>query len=362
MSLETYTHLLDPFGEADSCRMRKVAAICGGVGAARLLAGLIQVMDPKDLTGIVNVGDDTTLHGLSISPDLDTITYTLAGLNDTDRGWGLQDETWHAMEALHKVAARRPEGSSAGSTWFNLGDRDLATHLYRTGRLAEGAPLSVITCELTAALGVASRLLPATDDPLSTKLTLGPLASGTATGEGPASVEAATPGREVAFQEWFVGMRHSEPVAKVRFDGAATARPAPGVVEAIYSAAAVVICPSNPIVSLDPVLAVGAVAGAVRDRRASAVAVSPIVAGAALKGPADRLMEDLGHEVSAVGVARLLAPWAATLIIDEADAALASAVENEGMACVVAPTVMSDPAAAAALARVVLGVSGVSGN
>jgi LPPG:FO 2-phospho-L-lactate transferase len=276
----------------------------------------------------VNVGDDVELHGLHISPDLDTITYTLAGAIDPERGWGLAGETWHAMESLARFPRAR--------TWFNLGDRDLATHLYRTDRLRAGATLSEVSQEIADAWSLGLRLLPVTDDRLQTRVTV--------EGEG-----------EIGFQEYFVQRQHGVPVTSVRFDGAEAAGPAPGVLEAIASAERVVIAPSNPLVSIDPVLAVPGVRSAVEARRADAVAVSPIVAGAALKGPADRLLRELGHEASVVGVARLYAPLVATLVIDEADTEHADAVAAEGLRCVVAPTIMRGPAEAAALATVVLG-------
>jgi len=303
-----------------------ITVLAGGVGAARLLAGLIQVVDPAELTAVVNTGDDLVLHGLEISPDLDTVTYTLAGAIDPERGWGLAGESWQAMESLRRFG---------GDAWFNLGDRDLGTHLYRTTRRREGATLSEVTAEITAAWGLGLRLLPVTDDPLQTRVTV------------------ETDG-EIGFQEYFVQRQHSVAVSAVRFDGAAKAAPAPGVLDAIASAGRVVIAPSNPIVSIGPLLAVPGVRDAVVARRDDVVAVSPIVAGAALKGPADRLMTELGHEASVVGVARIYAELAGTLVIDEADAELADAVEAEGVRCVVAPTIMSSPQRSAALARVVL--------
>lgn len=296
------------------------------MGAARLLAGLVRVVPPAEITAIVNVGDDVELHGLHVSPDLDTVTYTVAGAIDPDRGWGLAGETWHAMEALGRYPSSR--------RWFNLGDRDLATHLYRTDRLRAGAPLSVVSQEIADAWGLGLHLVPATDQRLQTRVTV--------EGDG-----------EIGFQEYFVQRQHSVPVSAVRFDGAEEASPAPGVLEAVASADQVVIAPSNPLVSIEPVLAVPGVRAAVEARRADAVAVSPIVAGAALKGPADRLLRELGHEASVVGVARLYAPLVATLVIDEADAALADAVEAVGLRCIVAPTVMHGPPEAAALGRLV---------
>jgi LPPG:FO 2-phospho-L-lactate transferase len=307
-----------------------IAVLCGGVGAARFLGGLLDVVPPGDVTAIVNTGDDTDLHGLRICPDLDTVTYTLAGAVDRERGWGLTGETWTAMEALERYG---------GATWFRLGDRDLATHLFRTGRLAEGASLSQVTAELAAAWGLGLRLLPMSDEPVRTRLRLA--------GE-------ADQGGEVAFQEYFVKLRHSVPVAEVRFSGAEEAHPAAGVLEAICDADVVVVAPSNPVVSIGPILAVPGVAAALRARRDRVVAISPIVAGAALKGPADRLLSELGSEASVVGVAHWHAAHAGTLVVDEQDASLAADVEAAGMHCVVADTVMRSPEVAASLARAVL--------
>ncbi len=306
-----------------------LAALAGGVGAARLLSGLVRVVDPASITAIVNTADDVVLHGLHVSPDLDTVTYTLAGEINPDTGWGLRDETWQAMDTVRRYG---------GISWFNLGDRDLGTHLYRTQRLREGATLTQATGEIVAAWGLRLRVLPVTDDRLETRVTV--------EGEG-----------EIGFQEYFVQRRHDVAVTEVRFDGADTAEPGPGVLDAITTAERVVVCPSNPIVSIGPLLAVAGVRDAVESRRDDTIAVSPIVAGAALKGPADRLLRELGHESSVVGVARLYAPLAATLVVDETDAQLASAVEREGMRCVVAPTIMRGPAEADALARSVLGAS-----
>jgi LPPG:FO 2-phospho-L-lactate transferase len=305
-----------------------LTALAGGVGAARLLRGLVAVVaDPASLTAVVNTGDDIVLHGLSISPDLDTITYTLAGAISVSQGWGLEGETWNAMAGLDRYG---------GQSWFRLGDRDLATHLYRTQRLSEGASLTAVTAEIVSAWGLGLRLLPMSDDRVETRVTL------------------ADGGAEIGFQEYFVGRQHSVPVTSVRFVGAEEARPGPDVLASIESAERVIVCPSNPIVSIGPVLAVPGVGDALVARRESVVAVSPIIAGRALKGPADRLLAELGHESSVVGVARLYAGFVGTLVIDEADAALAGAVEAEGVRSVVAPTIMSGPDEAAALAKVVL--------
>jgi len=312
----------------------QIVAICGGVGAAKLLSGLVRAIDPKDLTAIANVGDDCDLHGLAISPDLDTIVYTVSGSVNPETGWGLAGESWAVMEGLHRFADVLPAGSAAGVTWFGLGDRDLATHLYRTGRRAEGAPLSAVTGEVAQAFGLAFRLLPVTDDRLRTTVVVD--------------------GRLMDFQSWFVGRRHTGSVSAVAFDGAAAAVPAPGVLDAIANAARVILCPSNPIVSIAPLLAVPGVRAALADRRRDVVAVSPIIAGAALKGPAATLLADLGYEVGVVSVARLYADVAGTLVVDEADADQAAAIEAEGVRCVVGPTVMHDAAAAEVLARLTL--------
>jgi len=312
-----------------------IAVLCGGVGAARLLAGMVRAWPASDLTAVVNTGDDTMLHGLAISPDLDTVTYTLAGAIDRERGWGLQGETWAAMEALGRYTPERPAGSTAGGTWFNLGDRDLATHLYRTHRLAEGARLSEISAEIARAWGLRLRLLPMTDDPVRTMV-------GVADGE-------------IGFQEYFVGRRHSVPITGVRFAGVEAARPAAGVLAAIDESDVIVIAPSNPVVSIGPLLAVPGVREALLGRRPQVVAVSPIVGGRALKGPADRMLGELGVPVSAAGVARWYRDLAGTLVIDTVDGALAPEVEAMGLRCVVTDTVMSEPGVAGALARAAVG-------
>lgn len=297
--------------------------LAGGVGAARYLTGAIEALDPTTVTAVVNVADDVILHGLHISPDLDTCTYTLAGAIDPGRGWGLVEETWQAMAQL---------GRYGGGDWFSLGDRDLGTHLYRTARMHEGASLTEVTAEVTAAWDLSCRLLPVSDDRIETRVEL-------------------TDGREIGFQEYFVGMQHSVEVRSVRFAGADGADLSPVAADAIRDAEALVIAPSNPIVSIGPILAVPGVDDLVRARRASTVAVSPIIGGEALKGPADRMLRELGEESSVVGVARRYRELAATLVIDEIDRDLAPAVEDAGMRAVVMPTIMKEPGVAAALAR-----------
>jgi LPPG:FO 2-phospho-L-lactate transferase len=304
-----------------------IAVLAGGVGAARLLAGMVRAVPPQAITAIVNVGDDLELHGLHISPDIDTVIYTVAGAIDTTRGWGLDDETWRVMDALERYG---------GETWFRLGDRDLATHLYRTHRMSQGARLSAVTAEIGAAWGLALRVIPATDDRLRTMISL------------------ADGGVEVSFQTYFVRRAHADSIEAVRYDGDAAASPAPGVLDALSTARTIVIAPSNPIVSIGPVLAVPGIREAIQARRTDVVAVSPIVGGRALKGPADRMLRDLGHEASAEGVARLYATLAGTLVIDTTDGHLAGAVEAAGARCIVTNTVMADAAAAAQLSATVV--------
>ena len=315
-----------------------ITVVSGGVGAARLLRGAAKVVAADDLVTIVNTGDDTVMHGLAISPDLDTVTYTVSGSIDPERGWGLSDEAWTTMQALERFAGVRPVESHAGENWFGLGNLDLATHFYRTTRLAEGATLSEVTAEITRAFGIAFRVVPMSNDRVSTIVTL-------------------TDGTDVAFQEYFVKLRHDVPVRAVRFDGANTAKPL-GLDE-LRDSRAVVIAPSNPLVSIGPMRALAGFDDALASRRDTVVAVSPIVAGVALKGPADRMLSELGHEATVVGVARLYAPIAGTLVIDTADAALAPLVEAAGMRCVVADTIMKTPDVAASLTRTCLAAVGV---
>jgi LPPG:FO 2-phospho-L-lactate transferase len=312
-----------------------IAVLCGGVGAARFLAALAQIVDPADTVGIVNTGDDTVLHGLAISPDLDTVVYTLADAIDPIRGWGLADESWRAMESLQRYESVHPAGSSAAPTWFNLGDRDLATHFYRTARLREGATLSEVTGEICAAWGVRQQLIPMSNQTVSTVVSL-------------------VDGGDVSFQEYFVKLRHGVPVSAVTFEGADDALLTPGIDEVLQRAECVVVAPSNPIVSIGPIRALGGVDALLGARRDTVVAISPIVGGAALKGPADRMLSELGHEPSVVGVARLYAPIAGALVIDPVDAHLADAIEAEGVRAVITPSVMSSPEIGAELARVSL--------
>jgi LPPG:FO 2-phospho-L-lactate transferase len=317
----------------------RVVALAGGVGGAKLAFGLDRALAETrataDATGrdrltvIVNTADDLEVHGLHVSPDLDTVMYTLAGLADRERGWGLEGETWQALAMLQRYGAE---------TWFRLGDRDLATHVRRTARLREGAPLSVVTDELARALGVRAALLPMSDDPVRTGL--------------------RTTDGWLAFQEWFVRRRQADIVSEIRFDGAAVARPAPGVREAIAAASLVVLCPSNPLVSIAPILAIPGILESLLGTAAPVVAVSPIVAGRALRGPADRMLGWSGVEVSAAGVAQLYAERYARLldgfVVDRRDAHEVARVESLGMQCLVTDAVIDTDTQRTDLARAII--------
>jgi LPPG:FO 2-phospho-L-lactate transferase len=303
-----------------------ISVLAGGVGAAKFLEGLVQIVQQDEIVVIGNTGDDAVVHGLHVSPDLDTVTYTLAGRSNRETGWGLAGDTFKTMDALERYSS---------STWFRLGDLDLATNLYRTERLAAGASLSQTTAEITRAWGITLRLLPMSDDAVRTVLTL-------------------KSGEVVEFQEYFVHRRHSEPVRSVDFEGAATARPGPGVIDALERADVVLLAPSNPLLSLGPILAVKGVTDSLRRRRDRVVAISPIIGGRALKGPADHLLAELGHESSALGVARLLLPVAGSFVIDVEDAPLRDTVAALGTRVLVTETVMRTPDVAAGLAKHVL--------
>jgi LPPG:FO 2-phospho-L-lactate transferase len=304
-----------------------IAALAGGVGAARFLRGLVRAVPAEDVVVIGNTGDDEIFHGLHVSPDLDTVTYTLAGAVGP-AGWGLADDTFRTLEAY----ARYGE-----PTWFQLGDADLATHLYRTSRLREGATLTEVTAEITLAWDVKAKLLPMTDDRVATVIDVAAPDGG--------------PPAAMAMQEWFVRERAQPPVAGVRFEGAAEARPGPAVLDALAEADAVLLCPSNPVISIGPILALPGVRDVLRARRGSVVGVSPIIRGATVKGPADRLMAAEGIEVSCAGVASIYADICATLLVDESDADRVADVEGYGVKAAVAPILMRDADGAAVLAR-----------
>ena len=313
-----------------------ITVLAGGVGAARFLRGIVNVVEPETITAVVNTGDDSLINGLRVSPDLDTVTYTVAGAIDAERGWGLGDESWRVMESLGRYVSVRPDESVAANTWFNLGDRDLATHLYRTARLGEGATLTEVTDEIRRAWGLRIGLVPMTDDRFETMIEI---------------VEESGV-RTVPFQEYFVGLRHGVPVRSIQFVGAESAQPT--FLPLIHDSEAIVIAPSNPLVSIGPIRALTGVDDSLAANRERVVAISPIIAGAAIKGPADRMLGELGMEASAVGVARLYAPVCGTLVIDTKDAHLAAAVEAEGVRCIVTDTIMSTPGVAGDLARVTL--------
>lgn len=313
-----------------------ICVLAGGVGAARFLRGLVRAVDPASICAVVNTGDDTILHGLHISPDLDTITYTLAEAIDPQRQWGLRDESWNMLDALRRYERNRPPSSTAASTWFGLGDRDLATHLYRTARLAEGASLSRITTEIAQAWGIDVRLVPMSDDRVETVVDI---------------VEGESTNR-ITFQEYFVQRRHSVPISGVEFLGSRSA--IPSCLDVLDSADTIVIAPSNPVVSIGPIRALHGVDDALRSRRSRVVAISPIIAGGTVKGPADRMMEELGLEASVVGIARLYAPICGTLVIDQRDESLRELVEAEGLDCLVTDTMMDDVDIARRLAELVI--------
>jgi len=303
----------------------KITALAGGVGASKLLLGLYEVMDPRDLTIIVNTGDDLILHGLKISPDLDIVTYTLAGIVDMAKGWGIRGETFHALKRL-AVYGR--------ANWFNLGDRDLATHIHRTAMLAEGKTLSQAVDSIRTALGVKSRILPMSDAPVPTIID---------SNEGP-----------LHFQEYLV-KRRAEPVVRgIRFPGVDSALPAHGVLEAICDADRIVICPSNPLISIGPILALPRVRDQLCANKDKVFAVSPIVGGKSLKGPSDKMLAQRGYDPTALGVARLYADFTGTFIIDPADKAQAGAISALGLKVAVIPTVMRTRAQKRKLARALL--------
>lgn len=307
----------------------KVAALSGGVGGAKLAFGLDRIVGSEDLTLIANTGDDFRHFGLHVAPDIDTLVYTLGALSDPVRGWGLADESWSFMAAL---------GGLGGETWFNLGDRDLAMHVLRSSRLAAGETLSAITDDIRRRLGVAARILPMSDQPV------------------PTVVETAEFG-DLMFQRYFVERQAQPTVTGFRFEGAAAARPAPGLTEALAAAERIVVCPSNPFISIDPILAVPGVRQALVDAAAPVVAISPIVGGEAIKGPTAKMFRELGVRPSPAAVAARYRDFLDVLILDERDADEAGAVEALGVATEIAQTVMTTAEDKIALARAALGAA-----
>ena len=303
----------------------KVAVLSGGGGGARFLRGVVDAVDPADVTALVNVGDDFEFLGLAISPDLDSVLYALAELGDEERGWGRADETWHALESVR---------SFGGESWFRLGDRDLGLHLVRTQALRAGEPLSAVTARLTTSVGIEAAILPATDDPLRTWIN--------------------TPNGSFPFQEWFVSRAHRDPVDGVRFEGAAGARSAPGVLDALHEADAILIAPSNPFVSIWPILAVERIRRALERRRVPSIAVSPLIGGRAVKGPAADMLQRLQGGTTPAHVTDCYLGLIDALVFDEADAEHADAVAELGVRPVVARTLMADADARRRLAEACL--------
>jgi len=303
----------------------KVAVLSGGGGGARFLRGVVATVDPAGVAAIVNVGDDLEVLGLSVSPDLDSVLYALAGLADEERGWGRADETWNALATVESLG---------GEAWFRLGDRDLGLHLVRTQSLRDGDSLSAVTARLAAALGLETTILPATDEPLRTWLD--------------------TPNGSFDFQQWFVARAHRDPVDRVRYQGASDARPAPGVLDALHEAELILIAPSNPFVSIGPILAVERIRAALERRRVPCVAVSPLIGRQAVKGPAAGMLQRLEGGTSAAHVAQCYPGLIDALVLDEADAADADAVAELGVRPLVTKTLMRDAAARRALAEAAL--------
>jgi len=306
----------------------RVAALTGGIGVSKLLVGLANEMNPRDLTIIVNTGDDVTMHGLEISPDIDIVTYTLAGIVNPATGWGFEGDTFLALERLKILGA---------PGWFNLGDRDLATHIFRTEQLGKGRTLSQITDQVRRAVGVKSRILPMCDAPVRTMLR---------TNRGLLNV-----------QEYLVKLRARPRIGAIFFSGAKNSRPAPGVVSAIRGADAVVVCPSNPLMSIGPILAVPGIREELRRRRSKVIVISPIVGGRSLKGPSDRMLRQLGHAKTALGVARLYRDICGTMIVDQSDARLADKIRALNMGVVLSSTIMKSLEQKKRLARDVLSVA-----
>jgi LPPG:FO 2-phospho-L-lactate transferase len=309
----------------------KIVALAGGVGAARFLDGLTRIVAAERLFIVGNVGDDAEIHGLHISPDLDTVMYTLAGISHREQGWGIHGDTFHCLDAL---------GSLGAENWFRLGDRDLATHIYRTERLRRGLSLSEVTRELTTALGVRASLVPVTDQRLRTLV--------------------KTRHGTLEFQRWFVERRASDPVTGVQFAGFRTAQPATGVLEHLRNAAGVILCPSNPFISIGPILAVRGVRETLRKTAAPVAAISPIVGGRALKGPAARMMKSMGMQVSASGVAEVYRDFVNIFVLDTVDQLQAGKIEQLGMRAIVTATVMTGLREKKALAAVVLKAMGAA--
>ena len=304
---------------------KKIVVLSGGVGAAKLLRGLVTVVLPESVTAIVNTGDDLSLHGLHISPDLDTIIYTLGNEINPDTGWGLKDEGWRAMDMVTMYG---------GIDWFRLGDRDLGTHLFRTQKLFEGATLSEVTREIAAKWRVGVNIIPMSDDPVRTIVT-------------------TVDGEELNFQDYFVRLAHNVEIASIEFRGHEISQPAPELISEILNTDIILIAPSNPLVSIAPILSVPGIRDALRKRREDVIAISGIIDGKALKGPADRLLNELGYEASATAVADIYKDIVQTFVIDDHDKSESKRIKELGLSCIITDTVMTDNVKAAGLCRTI---------
>ena len=308
-----------------------IVVLAGGIGAARFLQGIVQVVPQEELTVIANTGDDREFYGLYVSPDTDIVMYTLAGLVDESQGWGLRGDTYHTMQQLT---------SYGNEDWFNLGDRDLATHIHRTQLLRQGKTLSAVTDNLREHLGLKLRVIPMSDQSVQTHI--------------------LTPAGLLHFEEYLIKRHCSDPVQDIEFVGAKTAKPAPGVLTALKEAEAILIAPSNPLVSIGSILSVPGIHDILHEASGMIVAVSPIVGGSPIKGPADKLMTGMGIEVSAVGVARCYRDFLDVMVIDQQDAHLLDEIEELGIPAIATDTIMRDAETKAALARTVLEAAGIT--
>ncbi len=302
---------------------KRIVVLCGGVGAAKLLQGLVKVVAPNSVTAIVNTGDDLSLHGLHICPDIDTVIYTLGNEINPDTGWGLRDEGWRAMDMLAMYG---------GIDWFRLGDRDIGTHLFRTQRLSEGATLSEVTREIAAKWGVGVNVIPMSNDPVRTIVT-------------------TVRGEDLNFQDYFVRLAHDVEIASIKFQGHETAHPAPELISEILEANIILVAPSNPLVSIAPILSIAGIRDALQKRRKDVIAISGIIGGKALKGPAGRLLNELGYEASAAAVAEIYKDIAGTFVIDDVDKHERMRIQELGLNCIITDTVMTNSTKAADLCR-----------
>ena len=306
--------------------VKRIVVLCGGVGAAKLLQGLVKVVAPNSVTAIVNTGDDLSLHGLHICPDIDTVIYTLGNEINPDTGWGLRDEGWRAMDMVAMYG---------GIDWFRLGDRDIGTHLFRTQRLSEGATLSEVTREIAAKWGVGVNVIPMSNDPVRTIVT-------------------TVRGEDLNFQDYFVRLAHDVEIASIKFQGHETAHPAPELISEILEADIILVAPSNPLVSTAPILSIAGIRDVLQKRRKDVIAISGIIGGKALKGPAGRLLNELGYEASAAAVAEIYKDIAGTFVIDDVDKHERKRIQELGLNCIITDTVMTNSTKAADLCSTTL--------